>query len=101
MELGCRRGSKDRIASPADCIENHCLIHAEAKKEWQETKYNATQRFDPEKGGRYEIFNGRPLNREIIRYCSQDIILLPELYNVYNSKLQLPGEKFSREEVLA
>ena len=89
MELGCRGGSKDRVMSLAKCIEHHCPIHAEAKKEWQETKYSATQLFDPEKGGRYEIFNERPLNREIIRYCTQDVTLLPELYNVYKSKLSM------------
>ena len=99
MKLGCRRGSKDHVMSLAKCIEYHCPIHAEAQKEWQETKCHATQLFDPEKGGRYEIFNERPLNRDIIRYCTQHVTLLPELYNVYNSKLQLPGEMFWREEV--
>ena len=99
MELGCRRGCKDRVMSLAKCIEQHCPMRPEAKREWQVTKYYTAQLFDPEKGGRYEIFNERPLNREIIRYCIQDVTLLPELYNVYNSKLELPGEMFWREEV--
>jgi hypothetical protein len=28
---------------------------------------------------------------EIVKYCAQDVALLPELYKVYNTKLCPPG----------
>jgi exonuclease 3'-5' domain-containing protein 1 len=92
MELATRKGSKDIVAGLAKCIEEECPISAATKKEWQRTKEGALRLFDPRKGGRREVFNDRPMKPEIIQYCARDVALLPELYNVYNAKLRLPGE---------
>ena len=92
MELATRRDVKDVVAGLAKCIENDGPISAAAKEEWQRTKEAAVQLFEPRKGGRYEIFNDRPIKPEIIEYCARDVALLPGLYNVYNAKLHLPGE---------
>jgi len=92
MELATRNGSKDMVAGLAKCIENESPISAVAKEEWQRTKEGVRQLFDPKKGGRYEIFNDRPMKPEIIQYCAWDLALLPGLYKVYNAKLCLPGE---------
>ena len=92
MELATRKGSKDIVVGLAKCIENDSLISAVEKEEWQRTKEGTRHLFDPKKGGRFEIFNDRPIKPEIIQYCARDISLLPGLYNVYNAKLCLPGE---------
>jgi len=92
MELATRKGSKDIVAGLAKCIENESPISAAAKEEWRRTKEGASQLFEPKKGGRYEIFNDRPIKPEIIEYCARDVALLPGLYNVYNAKLRLPRE---------
>ena len=92
MELATRKGSKDVVAGLAKCIENESPISAVAKEEWQRTKEGTRHLFDPKKGGRYEIFNDRPMKPEIIQYCAWDLALLPGLYNVYNAKLCGPGE---------
>ena len=36
---------------------------------------------------------------EIIEYCAWDIALMPGLYNVYNTKLCLPGQAFWQAQV--
>jgi exonuclease 3'-5' domain-containing protein 1 len=99
MELATRKGSKDFVAGLAKCIEKESPISAAAKAEWQHTKEGASRLYDPKKGGRYEIFNERPMRPEIIQYCARDVALLPGLYNVYNAKLRLPGEAFWQARV--
>ena len=100
MELATRKGSKDIVVGLAKCIENDSLISAVEKEEWQRTKEGTRHLFDPKKGGRFEIFNDRPIKPEIIQYCARDISLLPGLYNVYNAKLCLPGEAHWQTRVL-
>ena len=99
MELATRKGSKDFVAELAKCVEKESPISPAAKAEWQRTKEGASRLFDPRKGGRYEIFNERPMRPEIVQYCARDVALLPGLYNVYDAKLRLPGEKFWQVQV--
>jgi exonuclease 3'-5' domain-containing protein 1 len=99
MELATRDGPKYFVAGLAKCIENESPISVAAKEEWQRTKEGASRLYDPKKGGRYEIFNDRPIKPEIIEYCARDVALLPGLYNVYNAKLCLPGEAFWQRQV--
>jgi len=99
MELATRKGSKDVVAGLAKCVENDSTISAVAKEEWQRTKEGTRHLFDPKKGGRYEIFNDRPIKPEVIQYCAWDLALLPGLYNVYNAKLCLPGEAYWQTRV--
>lgn len=42
--------------------------------------------FAPEKGGRYEVFQDRPMATDIIRYCEQDVLLMPQLLSIYSQK---------------
>jgi exonuclease 3'-5' domain-containing protein 1 len=99
MELATRKGSKDFVAGLAKCIEKDSPVSTAAKAEWQRTKEGASRLYDPKKGGRYEIFNERPMRSEIVQYCARDVALLPGLYNVYNAKLRLPGENFWQVQV--
>jgi exonuclease 3'-5' domain-containing protein 1 len=91
MELASRKGSvsnKKFVAGLAKCIELDSIVSASAKMDWKLTKDNAREFFRPEEGGRYEIFNERPMSQEIIQYCAGDVALLPGLYQVYNAKLE-------------
>lgn len=99
MELATRKGSKDYVAGLAKCIENDSPVSIVTKAEWQRRKEGASRLYAPEKGGRYEIFNERPMRSEIVQYCASDVALLPGLYNVYNAKLCLPGAKFWQVQV--
>lgn len=99
MELATRKGSKDFVAGLAKCIERDSLVSVGAKVEWQRTKENARRLYNPKEGGRYEVFNERPSRPEIVQYCAWDVALLPGLYNIYNAKLRLPGERFWQVQV--
>ncbi|KAK4544147.1 hypothetical protein LTR36_004645 [Oleoguttula mirabilis] len=94
MELASRRGSRDFVAGLAKCIGNDVAVSAAAKAEWQRTKDTGSRLFDPNKGGRYEVFNERPLRLQIQRYCAQDVVLLPALHGVYEAKLHVAGQEF-------
>lgn len=43
--------------------------------------------FAPESGGSYEVFNARSLSDDIMRYCIEDVRLMPRLWREYNSKM--------------
>lgn len=88
MELATRRGPRDFVAGLVKCVENDSPITPTAKAGWRRTKEVARQLYDPEKGGRYEIFNERPLRPEIEDYCAGDVVQLPGLFDVYDAKLR-------------
>lgn len=62
---------------------NHQQIH-----EWQASKELGHNMFDPKKGGSYEVFNHRPLDKAVEEYCARDVLLLPVLLQVYASRLR-------------
>lgn len=100
MELGTRTGPKEFLAGLAACVEKDSTISATEKKTWEITKGNTRRLYDPALGGRYEIFNDRPIRPEIVRYCAGDVALLPGLFHAYNTKLCRPGERFWEVQVL-
>ncbi|TAQ85606.1 hypothetical protein B7494_g6060 [Chlorociboria aeruginascens] len=99
MELAYRTGSREFVSGLAKCVEKDSPISAAAKTEWSLTKKRYHRLFAPEQGGRYEVFNERPLKPEIIECCKWNVVLLPGLYNVYNTKLRQPGLAFWRVHV--
>jgi exonuclease 3'-5' domain-containing protein 1 len=79
MELATRNFSKKYVSGLAKCIENDSMMSAARKREWRRIKDTI--------GGRYELFNERPMSPEILRYCAQDVLILPELWSKYNRRL--------------
>ncbi|KAJ6003283.1 hypothetical protein N7451_005830 [Penicillium sp. IBT 35674x] len=100
MELGTRTGSKEFLAGLKKCVETDSTISQREKTAWRRTKDHTRQLFDPSLGGRYEIFNERPIRQVIKEYCAGDVTLLPDLFNVYSDKLHPPGETFWRLHIL-
>jgi len=90
MELATRKHSKDLVAGLAKCIERDAPTSLAAKEHWQRTKEAGARLYNPDKGGRYEVFNERPIGSEIKDYCIGDIVLLPLLYDLYNARLYPP-----------
>lgn len=91
MELASRMGNRAYVHGLAKCIEEDSPVSTIVKTEWQRTKESASRLYNPEKGGRYEVFNERPMRPEIEEYCARDVALLPGLYGVYAAKLQNEG----------
>lgn len=100
MELGTRGHSRQFIAGLAKCIDRESPLSGPEKAAWQHTKESVRRLYDPRVGGRYEVFNERPLRPEIIKYCAQDVTLLPGLYAKYHARLCRPGQGFWESEVL-
>lgn len=57
---------------------------------WSLTKANGRRLFAPEMGGRYEVFLERPMPATIMRYCEQDVMLMPQLLSYYGKRIR-PG----------
>ncbi|KAI7975485.1 hypothetical protein EIK77_003326 [Talaromyces pinophilus] len=99
LELATRNDSMDFVAGLAKCIKKDSTASAAVKSSWQRTKETVTRLYDPYKGGNFDVFNERPLKPEIIRYCKQDVELLPSLWEVYSSKLRRPDMACWRQMV--
>jgi exonuclease 3'-5' domain-containing protein 1 len=99
MELATRNGSRRFVSSLVECIKQDSPISPAAAAEWRGTKERGRRLFAPEKSGRFEVFNKRPLNLEIIQYCENDVSILPALYGVYNDKLRQDSQAFWRVQV--
>ncbi|KAL3475113.1 ribonuclease H-like domain-containing protein [Aspergillus californicus] len=87
LELATRSGSRRLINGLSRCIERDAGLTWSETRGWKDIKENGRQIFAPERGGSYEVFNARPLSEAIIKYCAQDVQILPKLWSVYNGKL--------------
>lgn len=79
-EIGIRNGPKDILARLSKYAEKDSTISAAEKSARELTKSNAF-------GGRYDIFNERPIQPMIVKYCAGDVTLSSDLFNIYNARL--------------
>lgn len=99
MEFATRcRSSGDYVRGLAKCIEYHCMLDDAEKDMRRGIKEKGRALFVPECGGSYEVFNERPLNRDIWEYCVQDVTMLPILWKYYNSRLRYVWKETVRLE---
>jgi len=56
-------------------------------REWAQAKEAGRKLFAPELGGRYEVFEDRPLDPRLMAYCAQDVALLFQLEDVLKRQL--------------
>ncbi|KAG6024252.1 hypothetical protein E4U19_003874 [Claviceps sp. Clav32 group G5] len=87
MELATRRQNRRLVAGLARAIQNDSPISSSDKLKWEQHKKSTNDLFDPQKGGRFEVFSERPFRKGILEYCVGDVVLLPGLYNIYERKL--------------
>ena len=73
----------------AKCIERDAPLTAQEKQRWNMIKDKGASLFDPAKGGSYQVFDTRPLNEDIRRYCVSDVQYMPQLRSVYWARLTL------------
>jgi exonuclease 3'-5' domain-containing protein 1 len=98
MEVATRRGNRRCVNGLQRCIDNNAVMTAAKRRAWNAAKDEGRKLFAPEKGGRYEVFNDRPLAKEIIQYCVQDVQFLPQLWSYYNNRLSANWKTKVREE---
>ncbi|KID98661.1 3'-5' exonuclease, partial [Metarhizium majus ARSEF 297] len=95
MEFATRRGPPGRfVTGLANCIKYDCPMTDWQRQNWLQMKDGVGRLYDPNKGGRYEVFNERPLRREICEYSAQDVALLPKLWEAYSIKLGHSNKAF-------
>ncbi|KAF4981938.1 hypothetical protein FZEAL_2332 [Fusarium zealandicum] len=69
------------------CIEYDAPLSAVDKRRWNLIKEKGLILFHPSKGGSYQVFNQRPLDPDVERYCINDVQFLPELMERYLCRL--------------
>lgn len=75
----------------AKCVREDLRMNSEEKRAWEDTKEKGRRLFAPERGGQYAVFDERPLNRDLITYCVQDVLHMPDLWKVYCQMLRGRG----------
>jgi exonuclease 3'-5' domain-containing protein 1 len=98
MEVAARKFNRRCVNGLQRCIEKDAVMTASERYAWNVAKEKGKKLFAPERGGRYEIFNDRPLAKEIIQYCVQDVQFLPQLWSHYKNGLSAGWERKVREE---
>ena len=96
LELATRSSSIEFLAGLAKCICGDLNLSSDAQEAWKLAKESGRLLYDPREGGRYEVFNDRPISPEILLYCKQDVELLPLLWATYSSELLEPHNAFWR-----
>ncbi|KAF9731452.1 3'-5' exonuclease [Paraphaeosphaeria minitans] len=97
MELATRSGrNRECVNGLARCLRFGLvgILTPLQRSQIDTIKNRGSELFDPDKGGSFEVFNQRPLDPVIEKYCMQDVIFLPHLWLRYNKKLWVPFWKF-------
>jgi exonuclease 3'-5' domain-containing protein 1 len=87
VEYASRSARGSVIKGLARCIAQDAPLTWSERQAWTRTKDAGLKLFAPEKGGKYAVFNHRPLSVTMHNYCVQDVLLLPTLLSTYVSKL--------------
>ncbi|KAF4830068.1 hypothetical protein CGCTS75_v006244 [Colletotrichum tropicale] len=87
MELASRKSNKRLLFGLKKCIESDAQMTTGELLEWSRVKAQGLKLFSPDLGGSYAVFSQRPLSRDIMSYCVQDVQYLPRLWKTYNEKL--------------
>lgn len=85
------------LATRASTSQNSRLLHSLKRsidtylnppREWDQVKDAGCALFSPARGGRYEVFEERPLDPRLVAYCSQDVRLLFQLEAALKKKMR-------------
>jgi exonuclease 3'-5' domain-containing protein 1 len=71
-------------------LKSSITTYLSPPREWEIVKDAGCALFDPVKGGRYEIFEQRPLDPRLVKYCAQDVSLLFKLETALLERMIAP-----------
>ncbi|QRW26895.1 3'-5' exonuclease [Rhizoctonia solani] len=86
-ELAVRVGSKRFLNPLALSIMNDIRPSEAVQQQWTDWISSGQKCISPELGGNLRAWDERPLRQELVNYCMADVIYLPRLLQVYESKL--------------
>ena len=72
-------GGAPLLTSLGKCIASSSNMTPEERVKSVAVKEAGLRLLAPEKGGKYEVFNERPMPKAIQDYCVQDVLVLPSL----------------------
>jgi exonuclease 3'-5' domain-containing protein 1 len=103
MELASRSRFENKryVSCLAKCIQNYSQLSWVEKQQFKVTKDQGKRLFDPARGGSYAVFDQRPLDPEVAKYCAQDVLHMPGLYDVFRAKLSASWKEKVKEETAA
>ena len=81
----------------AKCIEFDLALTPTERLHCLELKQQGRRLYEPSLGGSYAVFGERPLKEEVMKYCVQDVCILPVAWNTYSKKMS----SIWRQRVLA
>ncbi|KAL7928105.1 ribonuclease H-like domain-containing protein [Trichoderma chlorosporum] len=90
MEFATRddaRGRGKYVRRLEKCVSFHSPLSRKEKIKWKKTENQGKHLFAPHLGGRYQIFTERPLQKDVIKYCVQNVSVMPGLWAYYSSKI--------------
>ena len=87
LEFATRRVRGRFLKGLAKCISEDAPPGWREHSEWEQVKQAGKRLFAPEKGGRYEVFVERPLSSALLKYCAQDVSMMPKLLSTYGARL--------------
>lgn len=80
-------GYRDYLFGLDRCITEDAYLTLAQKTAESKIKANVKKLYSPEQGGTYAVFEERPLRRELVEYCVQDVLFLG-LWEVYRGRLR-------------
>ena len=101
MEFATRRFSGKFVKGLAKCIEEDGGLGNAELRLRRFIKDEGCRLFLPDKGGSYDVFLERPLSNAILKYCAQDVTLLPNLWKAYSARLTPEWSSRVQDECLA
>ncbi|CAE6434270.1 unnamed protein product [Rhizoctonia solani] len=96
-ELAVRVGSKRFLNPLALSIMNDIRPSESAQQQWSDWITSGQKFISPELGGNLRVWDERPLRQELVNYCMADVIYLPRLLQVYESKLSNKPPEWSKK----
>jgi exonuclease 3'-5' domain-containing protein 1 len=95
MELATTtRAGRDYLLGLSKAIEfnaSRLNITPKQMQDGKAIKEAGIKLFAPERGGRYTVFEDRPLSEAIKNYCVQDVVHMPGLWKLYGSRMTEGG----------
>ncbi|KAJ5288799.1 hypothetical protein N7478_001829 [Penicillium angulare] len=99
METVLRWGRQDTLGILSVAMQRNSTFPEALVKKWCDLNSKSSYVFNPLSGGRRGTFGERPIRQDIMRYVVAQVAVLPDLYNVYCSKLQQSDEADVRARV--
>ena len=70
-----------------NCALQYFSLGHQKKQNVEAIKEKGIQLLTLEKGGSYMVFNQRPMKKEVVIHCVQNVLYLPNLPDKYKAKL--------------